>query len=98
MATTAKPWDGSASRWPNAGAYCDACLINENTGPRSGWTKDKCHLPVKEPDGRVNLRALAAAAARLNQTKASPASLAAAKAKLRRLYAQNHMTLPESLK
>lgn len=47
-----KPWGQIAdSDYADAGDYCDASLINLNTGPRSRWTKDACKLRVKEPNG-----------------------------------------------
>lgn len=42
-------WDGSASKYGGAKAYCDACLINVNEGDPSTWTQDKCMLPIREP-------------------------------------------------
>ncbi len=55
MAVSEKPWGPiTAADYPDAGAYCDACLINENTGPREQWTKGACHLPVREPGGALN--------------------------------------------
>lgn len=55
MAVSERPWGSiTAADYRDAGAYCDACLINLNTGPRSGWTKDNCKLPVYEPDGDLN--------------------------------------------
>ena len=46
-------WDGDSSRWPDAGAYCDACLINLNPDAgkedRESWVKGLCMLPVREP-------------------------------------------------
>lgn len=42
-------WDGSASRWDTAEAYCDSCLINVNTGAPADWSKALCSLPVRDP-------------------------------------------------
>ena len=47
-----KPWDGSASRWGTAEAYCSACLIDVNPKGQKK-VKGLCHLPVKEPGGGV---------------------------------------------
>jgi hypothetical protein len=99
---SSKPWDGSASRWPDAAAYADSCLINENTGPRSGWTKDKAHLPVKSPDGVYNRAALGAAAAALaggrgGGVKIPPAAKKAAARKLASLYRRFNLPVPDSL-
>ena len=52
------PWDGSASRYPTVAAYAEASLVNLNTGPSASWTKDKIHLPVREPSGAYNRAAL----------------------------------------
>lgn len=80
MATfTDTPWDGSASRYADTAAYCDACLINENTGPRDGWVQDKCHLPVKEPSGAYNRNAIRNARARINQVQSAGKAAAAKK-------------------
>ena len=62
MPFTNKRWDGSASRWDTAKAYCDCCLVNLNEGPSDQWTKGACHLPVREPDGPYNTHGLQAAA------------------------------------
>lgn len=87
MATfTDRPWDGSASRYADTPAYCDACLINDNTGPRDAWVQDKCHLPVKEPDGTYNKGAIRNALARINQVQG--AGKAAALARLHALAKQ----------
>lgn len=82
------PWDGSESRWPDAASYCSACVIDKNP---AGNTKQKllCHLPVKEPDsGDVNVNAVRAALARLDQVVGvSAADKASAKTKLESLLA-----------
>lgn len=70
-------WNGSASQWDTAEAYCSDCLIDENTGggPK---TKDKCHLPYRKPgSNQINknaLRAIGAGARSLTAVQASPAS------------------------
>ena len=94
---SSKPWDGSASRWPDADAYCSACLVdlNDGDGPK---TKDACHLPVKEPgSGAYNRAALGAAAARLGGTKIAPAAKKAAARKLVSLYRRFKLDIPDSL-
>lgn len=98
-----KPWDGSPARWDDAGAYCDACLVNENSGPRSGWTKSACHLPVKEPSGDYNRTALGSAAAALTGARGGgvklPAAVKKAAAKkLVAIYARFQLPVPDSLK
>src|SRR5690242_12712478 len=99
---TNKPWDGSASRWPDAASYADSCLINLNTGPRANWTKGNCKLPVKEPDGTINSNAVHAAAAVLaggmGGVQAPPAAKKTAAKKLISYYGQMNETPPPSLK
>lgn len=65
MAIVDKKWDGSASRYPDTPSYCDASLINNNTGERGTWIQANCKLPVKEPNGDINVNAVHAAAAAL---------------------------------
>ena len=95
-------WDGSAARWPTAAAYAESCLINLNTGPKEDWTKDKCHLPVREPGGAYNRNAIHAAAAALaggrGGVDAPPAAKKSAARKLVRLYAEMKEDAPPSLK
>jgi hypothetical protein len=86
MATfTDKPWDGAASKYKDTAAYCDASLINENTGPREEWVQDKCKLPVQEPDGAYNRNAIRNALARFSQTQASSAAKSKALSRLNAL-------------
>lgn len=98
MAIVDKPWDGSASRWPDTASYCDSCLVNENTGDRADWVQSKCSLPATEPNGDINKNALSAAAARIGQVKTSPANKKKAARKLKSLYGQANMPVPDSLK
>lgn len=99
---TNKPWDGSAARWPDAGAYADSCLINLNTGPRSDWTKGKCKLPVKEPSGPYNVNAVHAAASALaggqGGVSAPPPAKKAAAKKLVSLYGRMGASAPPAIK
>jgi hypothetical protein len=106
MATiSTKPWgDISAADYADAGDYCDASLVNTNDGPRARWSKDNCHLPVREPKamgGAVNRNALGAAAAALAGARGGvdlpPTERRAAARSLTRLYAQAGMEPPESL-
>lgn len=94
-------WDGSASRWPDAASYAEACLINLNTGPRADWTKDLCKLPVREPSGAINRNAVHAAAAALaggrGGVQASAEAKKAAARKLKRLYADLKEAVPPSI-
>lgn len=75
--TVSKAWDGRASRFTEQ-QYRRSCLIK-------GPTKDQCHLPVREPDGTLNCKAVSAAKGRLNQVNASSAAIAAARRKLETL-------------
>jgi len=82
--STEKPWNGAASKYPDTASYCDASLVNDNTGPRDGWTQDKCHIPIREPNGDINLNALRAAASALagGRTGSPPPYAAEGKRKL----------------
>ena len=96
------PWDGSASRWSTAAAYAESCLVNLNTGPKENWTKDKCHLPVREPSCAVNRAAMGAAAAALaggrgGGVQLPPAAKKAAARKLAALYRRFQLDMPDSL-
>jgi hypothetical protein len=102
MAVSEKAWGQfSASDYSDAGSYCDAALINENTGPRSGWSKAACKLPVKEPNGDLNINGVHAAAARLagagGGVQASPASKRSAARALVTLYRKLNQTPPDSI-
>lgn len=99
---TSKPWDGSASRWPDAGSYADSCLINQNTGSRSQWTKGACSLPVQEPNGEYSVSAIHSAASVLcggmGGVKAPPAAKKAAARKLVSLYGRMKADVPSAIK
>ena len=102
MAISQKAWTQFTSAdYKDAATYCDACLINMNTGKREGWTKDACKLPVKEPNGDVNANALSAAAAALAGARGGVQAPAAEKQKaaraLARLYGMAKMPMPQSL-
>ncbi len=102
MAVSNKPWSTfSDADYPDAGALCDASLINLNDGPRSAWSKANCKLRVYEPGGDLNRNALAAAAAVLAGARGgvdAPANARRAAArKLMRLYREAQMDPPESL-
>jgi hypothetical protein len=65
--------------------------------------KERCSLPVLEPNGDVNANALGAAAAVLSGARGglrgvSPSDKAKAARKLMRYYAQAEMTPPDSLR
>ncbi|OBS10793.1 hypothetical protein [Acidihalobacter prosperus] len=59
-ALSTAPWKAAASDYASAEAYCSACLVDENK-PGQPKTKSQCHLPIKEPGGKVNRHALYAA-------------------------------------
>lgn len=52
-------WDGSASNWETAEAYCRDCLIDINPAGQEK-SKDNCKLPYRKPGGAVNKNALRA--------------------------------------
>lgn len=87
MPFTNKPWDGSAARFPDAAAYCRSALIDDNPAGETK-IKDKCHLPVREPDGTYNLNAIRNALARVGQTQTSAEAKARARARLQSLLAE----------
>lgn len=97
-AVTRKPWSGDASRFTDE-QYERSCLVC-----RSGDDppKQRCSLPVLEPNGDVNANALAAAAAVLSGARGglggvSAAEKATAARKLRRYYTTANMDPPPSL-
>ena len=81
-------WDGSASRWDTAEAYCAASAIDLNPDGATK-TKDMCHLPYKEPGtGDINVNGVRAALSRIGQgfpQDATQAQRDRAKATLTRL-------------
>jgi cation transport regulator ChaB len=48
VAVDRSPWNGSASRWKSADAYCKDCLIDLNA-PGATKTKALCKLPYRHP-------------------------------------------------
>lgn len=102
MAVTDKPWDGSASRWPDTDAYCQSCLIDTNAAGQDK-VQANCKLPYKEPNGDINSNALGAAAAALAGARGglkdvSPADKKKAARALMNAYNQAKMPPPDSLK
>lgn len=87
-------WDGSAARFSDE-EYQKSCLID-----RGGEAppKERCSLPVLEPNGDLNVNALGAAASRLSQTQASSEQKSAAARKLMRYYGQAGMDPPPSVR
>jgi hypothetical protein len=80
-------WDGSASRFDTPEAYCAAAAIdlNPSGGPK---TKDRCHLPYKEPSGEINVGGVRAALSEIgkgNPLAASAEQRDAAEIKLKKI-------------
>ena len=90
MAVSDAQWDGSASNYEDAASYCQACLINENTGDSKDWTKDACSLPYKFPNGDISRNGCHSAASVLaggmGGVKAAPALRKSAARKLLKVY------------
>lgn len=86
-AFTTKAWDGSASRFEDTAAYCASCLIDDNPAGEEK-TQARCHLPIKEPNGDININAVRDALARVGQVQSSAAKKATARQRLQRLLAQ----------
>ena len=94
-------WDGSPSRFTSK-QWATSCVLDRKAcGGR--WAdappKTRCSLPIREPDGRINARAVHAAAARIGQvTDACAGALAAARSRLRTAYSALGETPPDSIK
>ena len=98
-AVTHKPWDGSPARFSDE-EYQRSCLIDRGGDMPM---KERCSLPVLEPNGDVNANALGAAAAALAGARGglrmvSPEMKAKAARKLMRYYGQAEMEPPDSLR
>jgi HK97 family phage prohead protease len=98
MAVSRKPWDGSAGRFTDE-QYQASCLIDRGG---DGSPKVRCSLPVLEPDGSLNVNALAAAAgalqgARTNLVGVTQQMKVAAARKLLRYYRLAGMTPPAGI-
>lgn len=89
-AYTEATWDGSASRWPTAEAYCSASALDLNPSG-AAKIKDRCHLPFKEPgSGTINVNGVRAALSRIGQgypQDATQAERDSAKARLEKILA-----------
>jgi len=99
MTFSNKPWDGSASRWDTAEAYCAACLIdlNQGDGPK---VKALCYLPVKDPGGGYNRNGIHAAAGGRGITRVQGVPAEAKRAAARKLvslYREMGEVAPESV-
>ncbi len=101
MQVSDKPWNGDASRWPDADSYCRSSLIDANE-PGQPKTKALCSLPVYEPTGELNVAGMHAASAALvgarGGIKASPADKKAAARKLVQLHRSLKLEPPASVK
>lgn len=98
-AVTRRAWNGDASRFEDD-EYQRSCLIDRGG---DAPVKERCSLPVLEPNGDVNANALPAAAAVLSGARGglkgvSPEKKATAARKLIRLYSQADMEPPPSLR
>jgi HK97 family phage major capsid protein len=89
-------WTGAASEYPDTAAYCAACIIDDNPAGQDK-VQGLCHLPVQEPNGKLNPGAVTSAAGRLNQVDTSPASKKAAARKLVTLYGKIDADPPPAL-
>ncbi|MGO9100593.1 MAG: HK97 family phage prohead protease [Mycobacterium sp.] len=95
MTASDRPWDGSSSRF-TIEQWRRSCLIDRGGDSNN---KDNYSLPVREPGGSVNRRAVHNAAARLSQVQGvSGDKIAAAARALIRLYGELGETPPDSLK
>lgn len=93
MTVSKKPWSDFKPGDYTPAQWQKACLIWQGpAGEKSGGS-----LPVLEPDGTPNANAMAAAAGRLNQTKAPAAAIQTAARKLLSLYGQAKMKAPGSV-
>ncbi|MGN6760264.1 MAG: HK97 family phage prohead protease [Leifsonia sp.] len=96
-AYTEAAWDGSASRWDTAEAYCAASAIDLNPAGKPK-TKTACHLPFKEPgSGTINVNGVRAALARIGQgypDDATQAQRDAAKSRLEKILNSFNSTTP----
>lgn len=99
MNVSHKPWSQfSASDYTDA-QYERACLIDRGG---SSTAKERCSLPVREPDGTLNANGVHAAAAALagahgGLKNVTPAQKRAAARKLVSLYRQIGDTPPDSI-
>jgi HK97 family phage prohead protease len=94
-AISTRQWNGATSRFTDEEYERSALICRVGDAP----PKERCSLPVLEPNGDLNTNALGAAAARLNQvTGITPAMRATAARKLVRYYRQADMEPPASLR
>lgn len=99
IAVTQKPWNGAESRFTDE-QYQRSCLIDRGG---DATPKERCSLPVLEPDGTLNANALGPAAAALEGARTPLAGVSqsmkeSAARKLIRFYAAAGKTPPDSLR
>lgn len=95
MPFSTEPWDGSASRWPDAASYCRSCLVDNNPAGAEK-TKSECHFPVKAPGSDAfNVNALRAVVGGRGAQANFPGA-EAARARARRLLAEFNSTRAEA--
>lgn len=88
-----RPWNGAASRFEDE-EYQRSCLVCR---PGDETVKERCSLPVLEPNGDLNVNGMHAAASRLNQTGLPMELKARAARKLVRYYRQAGEDPPPAL-
>lgn len=99
IAKTSKAWDGSPGRFTDEQYQASTLLCR----PGDGSSKERCALPVLEPDGALNVNALGTAAGALAGARGglgnvSLAQKAAAARKLVRYYNQAGVEPPAGLR
>jgi HK97 family phage prohead protease len=87
------PWDNSPERFTDD-EFRRSCLID-----RGGEAKDRCSVPVLEPNGDINANALEIAARLINGVvRVTPEQKSAAARKLLRYYRQAGMDAPQRVR
>lgn len=100
MGVTDKAWDGSAGRFSDS-EYQSSCVLDRKKCG-GDWAdkppKQRCSLPIKEPNGDLNRNGVHAAASRIGSvTDACPEAINAAKAALRAAYKTLGEDAPSSI-
>ena len=88
MAYVSRPWDGSSGRF-TIQEWRASCLID--TGEGDPDAKSRYKLPIKEPNGDINLNGVRAANSRLGSTQAPTAQKAKAKARIDAIRKSQHI-------
>lgn len=98
-AATAVAWDASPDRF-GPDEWRNSCLLDTGSGDRE--SKDRYRLPVREPDGSLNINAMGEAATALEGARggvtATDEERRGAARRLVRLYAEADAEAPESLR